>query len=196
MGAHLSTIQTTLKDRFYKCDVEGKGYLVRTSEGQLASSPLYSPSCSCCCRRDPPCGPADAWRDDGDAAAVWHQQLPWGPLHGRQVRVSTPLSATAGATQLADRQQHSTMCQPSPSNMLEGCCSCLPHSPDEMRASPAATRNMDAVFTLDALRDFALLAYNYARVHRTQEGAFMVTGYASLQLWSAVQQDPDKVVAW
>ena len=55
---------------------------------------------------------------------------------------------------------------------------------------------MDAVFTLDALRDFALLAYNYARVHRTQEGAFMVTGYASLKLWSAVQQDPDKVVDW
>lgn len=31
MGAHLSTIQSTLKERFQKCDQEGKGYLVRQS---------------------------------------------------------------------------------------------------------------------------------------------------------------------
>lgn len=29
MGAHLSTIQATLKERFTKCDEEGKGHLVR-----------------------------------------------------------------------------------------------------------------------------------------------------------------------
>lgn len=40
---------------------------------------------------------------------------------------------------------------------------------------------MDAVFSLEELREFALLAYNYSRVHRNQEAAFMVTGYASLK---------------
>jgi hypothetical protein len=48
---------------------------------------------------------------------------------------------------------------------------------------------------LEALRDFALLAYNYARVHRNQE-PFMVTGYASLKLWSALNQDQQEVVDW
>lgn len=48
---------------------------------------------------------------------------------------------------------------------------------------------------MEALRDFALLAYNYARVHRNQE-PFMVTGYASLKLWSALNQDQEEVVNW
>lgn len=68
------------------------------------------------------------------------------------------------------------------------------HTMWSLRVSLA--RNMDAVFTLDALRDFAMLAYNYARVHRTQEGAFMVTGYASLKLWSAIHEDREQVVEW
>jgi hypothetical protein len=57
-------------------------------------------------------------------------------------------------------------------------------------------RNRDAVFTLEALREFALLAYNYARVHRNQEAAFMVTGYASLKLWSALHQDHQQQIDW
>lgn len=52
------------------------------------------------------------------------------------------------------------------------------------------------MFTLVALREFALLAYNYARVHRNQEAAFMVTGYASLKLWSALHQDHQQVIDW
>jgi hypothetical protein len=31
MGAHVSTIQSTVKERFQICDQEGKGYLVRQS---------------------------------------------------------------------------------------------------------------------------------------------------------------------
>jgi hypothetical protein len=34
MGAHLSTIQNTLRERFQQCDVEGKGYLTL---GQMMS---------------------------------------------------------------------------------------------------------------------------------------------------------------
>lgn len=61
---------------------------------------------------------------------------------------------------------------------------------------PELPRNHDAVFTLEALREFALLAHNYARVHRNQEAAFMVTGYASLKLWSALDRDQQEVVDW
>ena len=60
----------------------------------------------------------------------------------------------------------------------------------------ADCRNMDAVFTLEELRDFSLLAYNYARVHRNQEAAFMVTGYASLKLWEALHHNQQQVVDW
>lgn len=55
---------------------------------------------------------------------------------------------------------------------------------------------MDAVFTLDELREFAVLAYNYARTHRSQEASFMLCGYASLKLWAALQDNPQQVVAW
>jgi hypothetical protein len=40
------------------------------------------------------------------------------------------------------------------------------------------------------------LAYNYSRVHRQQEASFMVTGYASLKLWNALQEDQQQVVDW
>lgn len=60
----------------------------------------------------------------------------------------------------------------------------------------AASRKHQAVFTLEGLREFALLAYNYSRVHRQQEAAFMVTGYASLKLWEALHEDQQQVVNW
>lgn len=41
MGAHLSTIQNTLKERFQKCDVEGKGYLVSSACSRLGEQ-VYS----------------------------------------------------------------------------------------------------------------------------------------------------------
>lgn len=143
MGAHLSTIQNTLRERFQQCDVEGKGYLTL---GQMMSmQPQFGVS-----------------------------------------------SCHLGVLFMIDR------CQPASQHPLQRTGSCQhssKHPPLLLLHIPSTPRNLDAVFTLEALRDFALLAYNYARVHRNQE-PFMVTGYASLKLWSALNQDQEEVVEW
>lgn len=96
MGAHLSTIQNTLKERFQKCDAEAKGSLVSTTWS------LRLVDCTCqqghcidvheACNKTQPSvlptinGCADPWPNDGHATAVWDQLLPcWGPVLDRQV---------------------------------------------------------------------------------------------------------------
>lgn len=88
MGAHLSTVQSTLKERFQMCDAEGKGYLVSDAAVAVATGYWLARMLmlNCCHVAAVVLHAADTQPDDGHAAAVWSEQLSsWCAVHDRQV---------------------------------------------------------------------------------------------------------------
>jgi hypothetical protein len=167
MGASLSTIQATLKERYTKLDVDRKGYLVGVGAGQsrLANHASHQHKLAApapLCRR-----PASSWPCSRSTA-------------------STPATSACSGW-WTGRWEH---------NSLVRQCWALAHTPPLLRpltnhptVDDAArnNRNKDGRFTLDELLAFAAWAASYARANRHQEAAFMLTGFAALKVWSALE---------